>query len=410
MANLIIPKVLEPEERLALMREDALYDVADDDGVCVPDLASIREELKAKPGPPKVPKIFVSNDCSFNCAYCGCRATRDKEPYTGEPREIAKLALSAAKGNGHGVFITSAICKNADHTEALIVETLRVLRRELGYRGYLHAKIMPGADPELIRQAGLYANRLSVNIEVAKSEGYERIARNKNRDNILTPMGRISGLIRAAKEERGPYAPRFASSQTTQLMAGSTEERDSEILRLARAMYDKYNLARVYYTSFQYRHHALGYDLPLTATPGWRMRRLYQADRLMQVYGFTPEEIAPESEPDLCADLDPKAAWALRHLELYPIEVNKADYEELIRIPGIGVTYAKRIIKARKYCKITHDVLRALGVSLKRSRHFLTCGGRFEGERGDAPEERRALLVTPPLPEEGFDGANGAEG
>ena len=278
----------------------------------------------------------------------------------------------------------------------MIIKTLKHIRNDFYYKGYVHAKIMPGADPALIKQAGLYANRLSVNIEVAKSEGYEKIAYNKTRENILTPMGQITQFIRAAKNEQSRYAPRFATSQTTQLMAGSTNESDYEILRLSKAMYNKYDLKRVYYTAYSYNHAAVGYEgMPLVSTPTWRMKRLYQADRLMQLYDFTPEEIAPDNEPNFNSDLDPKAAWALRHIHLYPIEVNNADYEMLLRVPGIGVTYAQRIIKARKYCKITHDVLKALGVSLKRSRHFITCNGKFQGEKCDSVDIYRSLLSSP---------------
>ncbi|MCL2514213.1 MAG: radical SAM protein [Oscillospiraceae bacterium] len=398
MANIIITEPLSAEEKIDLMREDSLYDVADDDIGFGPELAGIKNEIKAKPGPPKVPKVFISNNCVFNCAYCCCRAGReDKRRYENTPMEMAEASVNMAKASGHGVFISSAICRNADYTEELIIETLKHIRTDFGYNGYLHAKIMPGADPELIRRAGLYASRLSINIEVANSEGYKKIARNKTRENILTPMGQIHQFIKSAKDDRSrfQYAPRFATSQTTQLMAGSTGESDYDILRLSKALYQKYDLSRVYYPSFQYQHQAEGYDLPLVSTPGWRMKRLYQADRLMQIYGFAPEEIAPDSEPNLTSDIDPKAAWALRHIHLYPVEANTADYETLLRVPGIGTVYAQRIIKARKYCKITHDVLTALGVSLKRSRHFITCCGKFEGEKSGDLDVLRGLVATP---------------
>ena len=400
MAHVIIKNNLTTEEKIDLMRQDALFDVADNDTACIPDLSAmsaIKSEIKSKMTPPKVPKIFMSNDCIFNCAYCGCRASNDlRHCYTNSPKELAQIAVDEAQGNGHGVLITSAIFKNADYTTELMIETLKCIRNDFGYKGYVHAKIMPGTDLDLIRIAGFYANRLSVNIEVAKSEGYTKIARNKTRENILTPMRQISRLIQTAASEKSRYAPRFATSQTTQMMAGSTDESDYEILRLSKAMYNKYNLKRVYYTSFQYKNLAKGYDhLAPVSVPSWRMKRLYQADRLMQLYDFTPEEIAPDSAPDLEYDIDPKAAWAIRNIHLYPIEVNTADYEMLLRIPGIGVTYASRIIKARKYCKITHDVLRALGVSLKRSRHFLTCNGKYQGEKCGSVEKYRSLLEWP---------------
>jgi len=395
MAHVIIKTPPTWEEKIHQMNQDALYDVADDDSACIPDFSAIKNEIKSRPSPPKVPKIFMSNDCIFNCAYCGCRASNDmRHCYTNDPKELAAISVAEAQRNGHGVFISSAIFKNADYTTELIIATIKNIRNVLGYKGYVHAKIMPGTDQELIRTAGLYANRLSVNIEVAKSEGYEQIARNKTRENILTPMGHISRLIRTASAERSRYAPRFASSQTTQLMAGSTNETDYEVLRLSKAMYNKYLLKRVYYTSFQYKHPARGYEhLAPVATPPWRMKRLYQADRLMQLYDFTPEEILPDHAPLLEHDLDPKAAWALRNIHLYPIEVNNADYEMLLRIPGIGTTYAARILKARKYCKISHDVLRALGVSLKRSKHFLTCNGKYQGEKCENIDVYRGLLA-----------------
>jgi len=398
MANIIMKQPLNMEQKIALMQHDARFDVSDDDTACIPDLSFIKNEIKGKPNPPKVPKVFLSNDCIFNCAYCGCRAGLDIQRYTNDPKELAKISVDAAITNGHGVFLSSGIHKNPDYTEELIIETIKSIRNDFGYKGYVHAKIMPGTAPELIWQAGLYANRIDVNIEVAKSEGYKQIAKNKNKNNILTPMRLISQYIQSAAEERKRYrhAPHFATSQTTQLMPGSTNETDFEILRLAKAMYTKYSLARVYYSPFHYTHQAQGYPgLPQITTPVWRMKRLYQADRLMQMYGFTPDELAPESESFLSSELDPKAAWALRHMHLYPIEVNTADYEMLLRIPGIGTTYAARIIKARQYCKVTHDVLRALGVSLKRSTHFMTCNGKFLGQHSDGIDVYRNLLITP---------------
>jgi len=397
MANVIIKNELSIAEKIDIMQQDALYDVADDDTVCIPDLSSIKNKIKSKTVLPKVPKIFLSNDCIFNCAYCGCRASNDtRRCYTNQPKELAQIAVDEALRSKRGIFITSAIFKNADYTTELIIETLKCIRRDFSYKGYVHAKIMPGTDMELIRLAGFYANRLSVNIEVAKSEGYEKVAKNKTKENILTPMGQISRLIKIAANEKSPYAPRFATSQTTQLMAGSTDESDYEILNLSKAMYNKYQLKRVYYTSFQYKNIAKGYDkLDPISVPTWRMKRLYQADRLMQLYDFTPDEIAPDSAPHLEFDIDPKAAWAIRNIHLYPIEVNTADYEMLLRIPGIGTVYAARILKARKYCKISHDVLRALGVSLKRSRHFLTCNGKYQGEKSESIDVYRSLLVSP---------------
>jgi predicted DNA-binding helix-hairpin-helix protein len=303
------------------------------------------------------------------------------------------MAVDEAKRNGHGVFVTSAIYKNADYTQELLAESVRLMREEHGYKGFIHAKVMPGADPLLIEKTGRHANRLSVNIEVAQSTGYQRIAKQKSKANILTPMGSIADQILGAKYDQRS----FAATQTTQLMAGSTDEDDRVITTLASALYKKYRLKRVYYTAFHYRHEAKGYEdenLQITQTPYWRMARLYQADRLMQLYGFTPDDVTPQTEPFLYEDIDPKAAWALRHMDLYPVEVNKADFDTLIRVPGIGLTYAKRIIEARRYCVLTHELLKKMKVSLKRSIYFITCDGQYRGGNVLMSPDIRSALKT----------------
>ncbi len=387
MAHMIIRNTPDAAQMLTQMRTDARFDVSDDDGACVPDWGAVTA-IRGDPPPPKVPKVFMSNDCVFNCAYCTCRTTRDCRRYALQPRELARWAVREAEGQRRGIFLTSAIYRNADYTEELIIETLKIIRRDHGFGGYVHAKIMPGADPLLIAEAGRWADRLSVNIEVARSEGYRMVAKQKNRNNILTPMRQISDLITGTKGGRG----RFATSQTTQVMAGAAGEDDHTILTLSRALYDRYRLSRVYYTAFHYTQEAKGYDLPPTVTPQWRMARLYQADRLMQLYGFAPEELAPEDAPLLAQDIDPKTAWALRNLHLFPVEANTADYEMLLRVPGLGVTSAKRIVAARRMGALTFDILRRIGVSLKRSQFFLTCGGRMQQRvLPDAPVLRGVL-------------------
>ncbi|MDX1359671.1 MAG: helix-hairpin-helix domain-containing protein, partial [Clostridia bacterium] len=382
MANILIPKVMTIEEKIAQMQEDAKFDVADKADIinqCEPDL-SMLNDIRAPNPPPTVPKAFIANDCVFNCAYCGCRAGReDKKRYCHVPRQLAVLSVKRARANGHGVFITSAIHRNADYTQELMIETLRIIREELGYEGYVHAKVMPGTDPLLIERTGRYANRMSVNIEVAKSEGYSMIAKQKNKKNILGPMQSVHDYIRTNRNIYGKYKPRFATSQTTQLMAGSTDEDDRTIINLSDALYRKFELSRVYYTPFQYRKPAKGYDLPYKSTPYWRMTRLYQADRLLKLYDFSVDEILPEENPFLTEHLDPKACFAMRNLHLFPIEVNTADYELLLRIPGIGTTFARKIIRVRKHYKVTHQILKKMGVSMKKCTHFIECNGKYEG-------------------------------
>lgn len=395
MLNIIIPNKLEAAEKLALMNEDAKYEVGIDSEAENTALLCAAD-IKGKPAPPKIPKMFLSSACIFNCAYCGCRCGREERHiYTHTPAEMAKIAVDEAKRNGHGVFVTSAIYRNADYTQELLADCIRIMREEYLYQGFIHAKVMPGADPLLIEKTGKYANRLSVNIEVAQSSGYERIAKQKNKTNILAPMGSIADQIESAKYEHR----KFAASQTTQLMAGSTNEDDRTIMTLTHALYRKYRLKRVYYTAFQYKQDAKGYeneDLCLTKTPYWRMARLYQADRLMELYGFSPDDVTPEAEPNLLEDIDPKAAWALRHMDMYPVEVNKADYETLIRIPGIGITYAKRILEARRHSMITHDLLKTMRVSLKRSVFFIECNGHYQGGNIVLSPDIRKFLRTGP--------------
>ncbi len=396
MSAIIIPQGFQHDvnDKLSLMQEDARFEVASDldaEGTAL----RCAENIKSQKAPPKVPKTFMASKCIFNCAYCGCRSSRgdERNNYCLSPRELAQVSVEVSKRERHGVFVTSAIYMNADYTQELLAESVRIMRKELGYKGYIHAKVMPGADPLLIEKTGLYADRLSVNIEVAQSCGYERIAKQKNRNNILNPMRSISEQVLHAKAEKR----RFATSQTTQIMAGSTEEDDRTILNLSQALYHKYRLSRVYYTAFSYRHAAKGYEmenLSETRTPYWRMARLYQADRLLQLYHFAPEEITPTDSPNLEADLDPKAAWALRHLELYPVELNQADFETLIRIPGIGLTFAKRILEARRHTRITFELLEKMRVSLKRSKFFITCNGQYKGKNSLFSQDLRHFLST----------------
>lgn len=383
MANLILPPSLEAADKIRLIQDSARFDIADANELTAAEIADL-EAIRAPHAPPTIPKVGLSNDCIFNCSYCSCRAGLEcRQRYTCTPREMAEIAVQAAKNNPTmGVFVSSGIYRNADYTEELIVETLRIMRQELRYSGYIHAKIMPGADPELIEQAGWLADRLSVNIELPRSEGYAIIAKQKNKTNILTPMGEISRRVRDHTGEFNAAGRRFArGGQTTQMIVGAMKETDRTAMMLSAALYRKYRLRRVYYSPFHLPRSSHFDFFPEENTPQWRTRRLYQADRLIQLYGFTVEELLPEEEPNFPFDLDPKAVWVMRHLDQFPVEVNTADYEMLLRVPGIGITYAKRIIQARRLHVLTHDLLRKIGVSLKRCRYFITCNGKYTGGR-----------------------------
>lgn len=396
MANKKRSQTADLHDKYIMMQESAKYDIKTSAETIVPGLSEVKAAVKAKKQLPKVPKVFLSNECIFNCAYCDCRSGNEcKQTYQASPRELAELSIKTAQNSRSGIFISSAIYKTPDYTCELINETLRLIRMDYGYRGFLHAKVMPGTDPDLIRQTGLYADRLSVNIEVAKSDGYQKIARNKNKVNILSPMAHISSLIRQHKSETSVSPPKFATSQTTQLMAGSTDEDDYTILNLAGALYKKYNLSRVYYTSFTFKQPVSDYDLPVVNTPAWRVRRLYQADMLIKHYGFSADEITPADARNLSDNMDPKCAWAMRNMHMFPIEINTADYEMLLKIPGIGTTYAKRIIVARRLCSLSHDSLKQLGISLKRAQHFITCSGKYKGSYRSDLSLLSQLLADP---------------
>jgi putative DNA modification/repair radical SAM protein len=372
------------DERMELMRREAAFDVSEEDAAC----AAV-SGIKAPKGPPKVPKMFLSNDCVFDCAYCGCRRSNERaRRYTNSPPEMAAIAVREAKYNRHGVFISSAVHRNPDYTEELMLETLRLIRTEHRYPGYVHAKIMPGTDAALIRKIGLLADRISVNIELPHSEGYATIAKQKSKRTILTPMQTIKTLITEhSADKRVPFA---RAGQTTQLMVGTMRESDKTIIRLAEALYKKYDMRRVYYSPFSPMQ--LCDCLPDVKTPDWRSHRIYQADRLMQLYGMTADEILPEADQNLDYDIDPKAGWALRNLGRFPVEVNSADYETLIRVPGIGITSAKKILAARRVCRVSFDTLRAIGVSLKHSVYFITANGKYYGGGAlDSPYLRRRL-------------------
>jgi len=308
------------------------------------------------------------------------------------------MALAAKKRSNCGIFITSAICKNANYTEELIIEAVKFLRLKRDYHGYVHAKIMPGADPLLIRELGFWADRVSVNIEVPHSDGYKIFARQKNKNNIISPMETVRNLKRELNPRRGikkrsasgrTFAP---AGQTTQLMVGSMGETDRTLAVLAQSLYKKMELKRVYYSPF----HSPPKDEIFNGnmTPKWRGRRLYQADRLIALYGMTPDELLPENEPYLEFDLDPKAQYALRNRHIFPVEVNTADYDMLLRVPGIGIYSAKKILEARRIKSLTPEIMKYMGISLKKCQYFITFSGKYYGGGMlDSPYLRQKLWM-----------------
>lgn len=326
-------------------------------------------------------KVLLTNFCVYDCQYCVNRRSNDVPRATFTPRELCELTIGFYRRNYiEGLFLSSAVVKNPDHTTELMIQTLHLLREEYRFGGYIHAKAIPGADALLTQQLGLLADRLSVNIELPSSPSLALLAPDKKKEAILAPMKQIRDGITSAKQELKVYrhAPRFApAGQSTQMIVGATPESDRQILTLTQGLYDKFRLKRVFYSAYMPVSNSpllpapQGFQPPLL-----REHRLYQADWLLRFYHFRAEELLDENQPDLDPRLDPKCCWALRHLEFFPVEVNRADYETLLRVPGIGVRSAQRILTARRIGPLTFEGLKRLGVVLKRAQYFLTCSGR----------------------------------
>ena len=289
-----------------------------------------------------------------------------------------------------GLFLSSAVMQSPDVTMERMVRVVEALRTEEHFGGYIHLKIIPGCSSELVSKAGLYADRISVNIELPSEVSLQRLAPQKHKDSILEPMALIGQEIHTSLVERKAdrRAPRFApAGQSTQMIIGASPENDFQILRLSQGLYKKMNLKRVYYSA--YVPVSADNRLPvLAAPPLLREHRLYQADWLLRFYGFSAEEILSDDLPNLDETFDPKTAWALRHPEFFPVEINRADYLTLLRVPGIGVTSAKRIIAARRFSAITPEGMKKIGVVMKRAKYFITSSGRsFE-----KPDRTPALI------------------
>lgn len=325
-------------------------------------------------------KVLLTNFCIYDCKYCINRCSNDVERAAFTPEEVAELTVEFYKRNYiEGLFLSSAVVKNPDYTMELLCRTLEVLRFKYCFNGYIHAKTIPGASPALVDRLGHLADRLSVNIELPSNESLKSLAPQKSKDAILKPMGQISSSIAQSKHELTVYrhASRFASAgQSTQMIVGASGESDYHILSLTAGLYKKYSLKRVFFSAYV----PVGTDplLPVVDKPPLlREHRLYQADWLMRYYGFEADEILSEKNPNFDPLIDPKCNWALRNMHLFPVEVNTAPYEMLLRVPGIGVKSAKRIRAARRLHTLDFDALRRIGVVLKRARLFVVCSGRY---------------------------------
>ena len=325
-------------------------------------------------------KVLMSNACVYNCAYCVNRRENEGRRASFTPEELCSLTMNFYRRNYiEGLFLSSAVVKSPDHTCGLMLRALQKLREDEGFRGYIHVKAIPGADPVLVERLGLYADRMSVNIELPSQKSLGLLAPEKTKETILAPMGQICQGIQENASDLARYkkAPRFVpAGQSTQMIVGASPETDRQILLLTEGLYRRYRLKRVFFSAYMPVVNHRNLPAKDTPPPLLREHRLYQADWLLRFYGFQAKEILEEEQPDFNPLLDPKCNWAVNHMEHFPVEVNRAPYEMLLRVPGIGVKSARRIVQARRYTALDQMALKRLGVVLKRARFFLTCKGK----------------------------------
>jgi len=398
---------MELEERLAILAESARYDVScassgskrfNRDGIGNAASCGICHSWTSDGRCVSLLKILLTNACIYDCAYCVNRRSNDVPRASLTPEEVAELTIGFYRRNYiEGLFLSTGVVHGPDQTMEHLIRTARLLRETHRFNGYIHLKLVPGADPLLVEQAGRYADRVSVNIELPTRESLKLLAPDKSREAIIGPMRTASGLITRSREERkvSRKAPLFApAGQSTQLIVGATPESDLQIIRLAEGLYNRLGMKRVYYSAFI----PVTGDRQLPTIPGpplLREHRLYQTDWLLRYYGFAAHEVLDDGRPDLDLAVDPKCGWALRHLHLFPVEVNRADYEVLLRVPGIGVRSAKRIVRARRQQHLSFDDLAKLGVVLKRARFFLAARGKRLESLDMNEAVLRSRLVAP---------------
>ena len=327
-------------------------------------------------------KILFTNECIYDCKYCVNRRSNDVERTSFTPDEVCTLTMEFYRRNYiEGLFLSSGILKSPDYTMELLYATLWKLRKECNFQGYIHVKAIPGASQDLIQKIGFLADRMSVNLELPTAESLRLLAPHKTRKNILTPMRLVQNRASENRQEIQLYrnAPRFVpAGQSTQMIIGATPETDYQIIRVAESLYQKFELKRVFYSAFV----PVNEDVCLPARTGegpplLREHRLYQADWLLRYYHFQAEELLSEEDPNFNVLFDPKCNWALKHLEQFPVEVNRDDYKMLLRVPGIGYKSAGRIVRARKLGTLDFADLKKFGVVLKRALYFITCNGKM---------------------------------
>ncbi|OUQ52091.1 putative DNA modification/repair radical SAM protein [Lachnoclostridium sp. An118] len=407
-------------DKLKILTDAAKYDVActssgtqrtnDGTGIGSCAQAGICHSFSADGRCISLLKILFTNECIYDCKYCINRRSNDVPRASFTPDEICTLTMEFYRRNYiEGLFLSSGVLKSPDHTMELIYAALYKLRTTYRFQGYIHVKAIPGTSQELLERLGFLADRMSVNLELPTAEGLRLLAPHKTRERILAPMRLVQNKMEENRQEIQLYrnVQRFVpAGQSTQMIIGATPETDFQIIHVAEALYKKFGLKRVFYSAFV----PVNEDASLPARTGegpplLREHRLYQADFLLRYYQFQAGELLTEEAPNFNVFLDPKCNWALRHLEVFPVEVNTAGYELLLRVPGIGYRSAARIVKARRYGKLDFGDLKKMGVVLKRALYFLTCGGKmmYPVKLEEDYIARNLLNVKERLPE-GADG------
>ena len=422
---MIVLEDLEIEKKLEILSDAAKYDVActssgverkgSQEGMGNATHCGICHSFAADGRCISLLKVLMTNECIYDCKYCINRRSNDTVRTSFTPQELCGLTIQFYRRNYiEGLFLSSGIRRSPDETMEQIYRVLFLLRRQYHFNGYIHVKGIPGASAELVQAVGYLADRMSLNLELPTAQGLQKLAPGKTREKILTPMRQIQNGIReqkllltdggriAKKPDNGSslYLPgdgqilrekssygvstrsgkqeRFVpAGQSTQMIVGATQENDYQILTIAESLYRKFELKRVFYSAYVALNEDK--DLPQVGTkpPLLREHRLYQADFLLRFYGFAAKELLSEEKPNFNVYLDPKCDWAIRHLEYFPVEINRADYEMLLRVPGIGVKSAQRIMRARRSAKLDFDQLKWIGVVLKRAHYFITCNGKM---------------------------------
>ena len=351
-------------------------------------------------------KVMLTNSCMYDCAYCVNRRSNDIPRATLSVSELVEITMEFYRRNYiEGLFLSSGVVRSPDYTMERLVAIVRELRTTQRFYGYIHLKSIPGASQELLSQAGLYADRMSVNIEIPKEESLKLLAPEKDHQSVFQPMKLIQQGVLENKEDRRRFhhAPRFVpAGQSTQMIVGATKESDRDILTMSSMLYTQPTMRRVYYSGYISVN---TYDarLPVLKQPPLvRENRLYQADWLLRFYQYKVEEIVDEQHPDLDLEIDPKLSWALRHPEFFPVDINTADYETLLRVPGLGVRSAITIVNSRRFGRLTSFDLKRIGVVMKKAKYFITCHelssplpGMIRSVNELQPERVRQLLVSP---------------